>query len=32
MSSVKDYVNVGVTGKTLLQRCVRHRITTRNEK
>ena len=31
MSSVKDYVNVGVTGETLLQRCVRQRITTRND-
>jgi hypothetical protein len=31
MSSVKDYVNVGVTGETLLQRCVRQRMTTRND-
>ena len=31
VSLVKDYVNVGVTGKTLLQRCVHHRITTRND-
>ena len=32
VSSVKDYVNVGVTGETLLQRCVRQRMTTRNDK
>ena len=31
MPSVKDYVNVGVTGETLLQRCVRRRMTTRND-
>ena len=32
MSSVKDYVHVGVAGKTLLHRCVRQRSTTRNDK
>jgi hypothetical protein len=32
MSSVKDHVNVGVTGKALLDRCVRQRNATRNDK
>ena len=32
MSSVKNYVDVGVAGKTLLHRCVRQRSTTRNDK
>jgi hypothetical protein len=32
MSSVKDHVNVGITGKALLDRCVRQRNATRNDK
>jgi hypothetical protein len=31
MSSVKDYVNTGVTDETLLRRCVHQRLTTRND-
>jgi hypothetical protein len=31
LPSVEDYVNVGVLGKTLFQRCVHEGITTRDD-
>jgi hypothetical protein len=31
LASVEDYVNVGILGKTLFQRCVHEGITTRDD-